>query len=56
MSLGVGYELDAAGLYGGDPFAVHPLPNRYVLLDFFDRLHRRFPLLKNAGKKSTSEV
>jgi hypothetical protein len=55
MSLGVGYELDAAGLYGGDPFAVHPLPNRYVFFDFFDGLHRRFPLLKTPAK-STSEV
>src|SRR5437773_11981957 len=38
--------LDPARLDGGDPLPVLALPNRYVLLYFLDRLHRRFPSLR----------
>ena len=49
------YVLDAAGLDGGDPLPVIPLPNRYVLLYVLDRLHRRFPSLRTtAGKYARS--
>ena len=41
-----GYLDDPARFDPGDPLPVVALPNRYVLLYFLDRLHRRFPSLR----------
>ncbi len=51
-----GDVLDASRLDRGNSLPVVTLPNRYVLLYFLDRLHRRLPQLLTAHGKSTSEV
>src|SRR5712691_7318076 len=46
VSLPECYVFHASRLDGGDLLAVVALSNRYVLLYFLGRLHRRFPLNK----------